>query len=108
MACIFFLIRRNVLRIPRFQSPELTRWPKLDANIILITEIVLMAAIITMNACDQILQTRLPEHYTPVGNFTISNLCTGIFQGVETSILVILERVACGSIWQVSLLSHFM
>ena len=30
---IVFLIRRNMMNIKRFQSRELTRWPKLDANI---------------------------------------------------------------------------
>jgi hypothetical protein len=33
----------------------MTKWPKLDANLILIFEILLMFAIMTMNATDQIL-----------------------------------------------------
>ena len=56
LSCVFFLIRRNVFKIKRFSGPEMTHWPKLDANLILIFEILLMFAIMTMNATDQILQ----------------------------------------------------
>ena len=48
LACVFFLIRRNVLKVSRFWSAEMTQWPRLDANLILITEIVLMTAILTI------------------------------------------------------------
>lgn len=52
IACVIFLIRRNVLRIKRFHSKEMTSWPKSDANIILVIEILLMTAFLTMNAAD--------------------------------------------------------
>lgn len=52
VSCVIFLIRRNVLRVRRLNMPELTKWPRSDANIILITEILLMTAFITMNAAD--------------------------------------------------------
>src|SRR6187551_497113 len=39
MGCVIFLIRRNVVRLKRFWSREMTSWPRSDANIILITEI---------------------------------------------------------------------
>src|SRR5688572_24889514 len=64
LSCVFFLIRRNILKVRRFWTYEMTRWPRLDANVILFTEIVLMLAILTMNATDQILQQSDP-HYTP-------------------------------------------
>src|SRR6188768_3224684 len=35
LSCVFFLIRRNVLKLNRFWSVELKGWPRLDANIIL-------------------------------------------------------------------------
>ncbi|MFN5931858.1 MAG: Fe-S oxidoreductase, partial [Sphingobacteriales bacterium] len=40
VVCIVFLLRRNVLKIKRFNQPELNGWPRSDANFILITEIV--------------------------------------------------------------------
>jgi hypothetical protein len=52
-ACVVFLIRRNVLKLKRFWAYEMTRWPRLDANLILTIEIVLMLAILTMNASAQ-------------------------------------------------------
>jgi hypothetical protein len=44
------------LNIKRFRSKELTSWPKNDANIILVTEILLMFAFLSMNAADGLLQ----------------------------------------------------
>jgi ferredoxin len=93
LSCVFFLIRRNVLRLPRFWSAEMTRWPRLDANLILITEIVLMVAILTMNASDQILQSR-DDHYTATGALFFSSFMTPAFQQFSTSTLVFIERFA--------------
>ena len=42
IACFVFLSRRNILKLKRFHMKEMTKWPKSDANIILITEIFLM------------------------------------------------------------------
>ena len=39
VACLIFLIRRNVVRIKRFWSKEMTAWPRTDANLILVFEI---------------------------------------------------------------------
>ena len=58
IACVVFLIRRNVGKIKRFQSAEMKTWPKRDANIILITEILLMKAFLIMNAADSLLTIR--------------------------------------------------
>jgi heterodisulfide reductase subunit C len=58
IACGVFLIRRNVGKIKRFQSAEMKTWPKRDANIILITEILLMKAFLIMNAADSLLTVR--------------------------------------------------
>jgi heterodisulfide reductase subunit C len=52
LACVVFLFRRNVQQIPRFKAPELKGWPLLDANVILGVEIVLMFALLVMNAAD--------------------------------------------------------
>jgi heterodisulfide reductase subunit C len=52
VACIFFLSRRNILRVKRLISNDLTGWPKTDANLILVIEMVLMGLFLTMNAAD--------------------------------------------------------
>lgn len=93
LACVFFLFRRNVLRLPRFWSAEMTKWPRLDGNLILITEIVLMCAIFTMNATDQVLQTR-DSHYPPTGNLFFSSFLVPVFQNLGTATLVFIERFA--------------
>ena len=94
ISCIFFLIRRNILPIQRFRSAELSSWPRMDANIILITEIILMLAIFTMNASDQILQQRDPEHYTSTGTLFLSSFMISGFESMTTASLIILERGA--------------
>ena len=93
LACVAFLIRRNVIRLPRFWSAEMTQWPRLDANLILITEIVLMTAILTMNASDQLLQSR-SDHYTPTGVLFFSSFLTPAFENLNTSTLIVIERAA--------------
>lgn len=93
VACVAFLVRRNVLKVPRFWSAEMTRWPRLDGNIVLTIEIVLMCAILTMNASDQILQMR-NEHYTPTGHLFFSSFLTSELLKVDTSLLVLIERFA--------------
>ena len=93
IACLVFLIRRNVLKTARFWNAEMTAWPRLDANIILIVEILLMAAIFTMNATDQILQTR-EVAYTTTGKFYLSAQLIPLFQSGSTSALIFIERLA--------------
>jgi len=92
VVCVVFLLRRNVFRVNRFWSKEMTLWPRSDANIILITEIFLMSAIFMMNACDSILQERLVEHYVNVGSFPLSGLFIPLFEGLPTNTLIFLER----------------
>lgn len=52
VSCAAFLIRRNVLRVRRLNTSDLKGWPREDANIILVTEIILMGLFLTMNAAD--------------------------------------------------------
>jgi heterodisulfide reductase subunit C len=61
VACIFFLTRRNITRVKRLISNDLAGWPKTDANLILVIEIVLMGLFLLMNAAD------------PNANFIISS-----------------------------------
>jgi heterodisulfide reductase subunit C len=92
-ACVIFLMRRNILKTRRLNLPDLTKWPRMDANIILFTEVILMIAILSMNAADQILQTR-DDHYTPTGSLFFSSFLLPIFQNIETATLIIIERIA--------------
>jgi len=93
LACVAFLIRRNVMRVPRFWSAEMAKWPRLDANLILITEIVLMTAILIMNASDQLLQSR-SDHYASTGVLFFSSYLVPVFENLNTSTLILIERFA--------------
>ena len=66
VACIFFLTRRNVLKINRFLSKDIAGWPKTDANAILITEIVLMGLFLLMNAADTKSSFIISSHIQPL------------------------------------------
>ena len=92
VACLIFLIRRNVLRIKRFWSKEMTAWPRTDANLILVFEILLMTAFLLMNATDSILLSRGDSHYTVAFFTPISQYFQFLFSGLETSTLVLIER----------------
>ncbi|MEP7264922.1 MAG: (Fe-S)-binding protein [Bacteroidota bacterium] len=91
-ACVVFLARRNIIKIKRFWSKEMTSWPRTDANIILIIEIFLMTAFLTMNATDYLLQQRSVEHYINAGSFPISSIIAPIFAGFSSEGLINLER----------------
>jgi ferredoxin len=94
VSCVIMLARRNVLKLKRFWSAEMTKWPRLDANIILATEIALMLAILTMNAADQLLQERSVAEYTATGKLFFSGLLTPLFENFQTSALILVERTA--------------
>lgn len=94
ISCIAFLIRRNVIRVPRFNKPEMKGWPAMDGNLILIIECVLMFAILKMNAADQILQSRGVAGYVATGDLMISSMFIPIFQNFSDTFLVVIERGA--------------
>jgi ferredoxin len=96
VSCLIFLVRRNILKIKRFWMPEMTPWPRKDANIILISEIVLMLAILSMNAADQILQSNpaFRHHYTATGNLFFSSFFIPLFKSFSPEMLVLVERFA--------------
>lgn len=93
LSCVVFLWRRNVLKLNRFQSAEMSRWPRLDANLILVIEITLMTAILTMNATDQLLQDR-NDHYINTGTLFISSVLMPLFDSLSTPALIAIERIA--------------
>lgn len=94
VSCVVFLIRRNILKLYRFVKHDLDGWPRTDANIILITEIILMGLFLTMNSADRALQLQGVAHYGDHGNFLISGLFAPMMSGVSTSTLVTVERIA--------------
>ena len=91
IACAIFLARRYIQRVPRLNSPEMDGWPRMDATYILVIEIILMGALLKMNACDQILQ-QTNDHYVQAGSFPVSQYLTGFFSQMSESTLIIFER----------------
>ena len=94
IACVIFLIRRNIIKLKRFISKDLDGWPHSDANYILIIEIVLMTLFLTMNSADRALQLQGAEHYSDTGNFVISGIIAPMMEGLSTSVLIGIERGA--------------
>jgi heterodisulfide reductase subunit C len=93
VATIAFLMRRNVLRVSRFQKPELKGFPSRDANTILFLEILLIVGIFCMNGGDKVLQTRSLEHYHQTGAFAVSSwLGPALFGSLDTGALIGIER----------------
>ena len=97
--CVVFLLRRNVLNVQRFQESkhrEMKAAPRNDANIILIVEILLMWAFLSMNAVDTLLQERTIGHYgeAVTGSFWVSQFLKPLFSSFSENTLVAYERVA--------------
>ena len=82
VACIVFLVRRNILKLKRFMSNDLAGWPRSDANYILIAEIILMSLFLMMNAADT--ET----------HFIISSSLQPLFSGINSDTLFIIEHTA--------------
>jgi heterodisulfide reductase subunit C len=91
-ACVAFLLRRNLIKVNRLNRKELDGWPRTDANIILVTEIILMTLFLTMNAADQVLQQQHYGHYDQTSSFFISASIAPMFLGMSTSTVVSIER----------------
>ena len=94
LACVLFMIRRNVLQIKRFVMQEMKGWSKLDANLILIFEVVLMSAFLLMQGADLALQNLGADHYVKAGSFPISSFLLPLFDGMSIEAIVMIER-AC-------------
>lgn len=94
VSCTIFLIRRNIIKIPRLATGDLKMgWPKQDGNLILIFEIILMGLFLKMNAADSVLQGMNAPHYTEAGPFVISSWLIPFFQGFSMNTLIIFERM---------------
>ena len=98
VATFVFLARRNLLKIPRFHMSEMTGWPKLDGNIILYLEIVLVLCILTMNGADEALMNIGHSHAVGLTGdtygFAVSSIVgPSVFGGMDVGSLEILERI---------------
>lgn len=96
LVCIIFLYRRNIMHLWRFSNPDLKGWPSKDANLILVSEIILMGLFLSMNAADTMLQNRdfglYAEHQT--NNFIISSYLHPFMELLSNQSLVIVERTS--------------
>lgn len=91
-ACIIFLMRRDVIRVKRFHTREMTRWPLADANIILVTEILLMSALFFMNAADRALQLSGNAHYVDTGHILLSGFLVPAIINLPESTLIFIDK----------------
>jgi len=87
IAVTIFWIRRMIIRIPRFWSLEMTKWPKNDALNILYFEMVLMSLFLIMNATDTSFQQ------IDSGNL-ISQYISPWFDGFSEGTIHFIERTA--------------
>tara|TARA_B100000963_G_scaffold360495_1_gene391588 strand:- start:434 stop:1606 length:1173 start_codon:yes stop_codon:yes gene_type:complete len=94
VSVIIFWIRRNIFKIKRFFKEEMKGWPKLDADLILYFEIILMSLFLTMNGADYTIQLNYPENdiYVRAGSYPISQFLVPILQELSLDKLILLER----------------
>lgn len=85
ISCVVFFIRRNIVKLKRFQLKEMIGWPKLDGNLILILEVVLMLFLLNMNAVDMVINER--------NDFFFSGLFAPFYMGTNIEVLQLVERV---------------
>jgi heterodisulfide reductase subunit C len=91
IACVMFLWRRNVTKVPRLAAGvEMRAWPKVDANIILVVEIVLMLALFVFNIAD--MKRVLLAGEEVVGLYPVSQFFVDIF-GEDPEQLYIIAKV---------------
>jgi|TARA_B110000305_G_C19438509_1_gene640402 heterodisulfide reductase subunit C len=96
VSTLYFLARRNLLQVPRFKMSEMTGWPKLDGNIILYLEIVLLVCVFIMNGADEALFLQGKSHVAGSGSFgfLISSFTAPyFFNYFDVETLIVLERV---------------
>ena len=89
LACVVFLLRREFGGINRFKHSDLTGWPRQDAAIILYTEIVLMVALLVMNAAE----AALPDGHAP---FVVAQAVAPLFASLSPEAL---HHVMEGAWW---------
>jgi heterodisulfide reductase subunit C len=97
IATVIFLSRRNLIKVPRLNMAEMKGWPKMDGNMILFMELILVFCIFTMNGADEALYRAGVSHAENLGdgsmNYTISSMIAPMFEGMNEGTLHTLERV---------------
>lgn len=98
IATFAFLARRNMIKLPRFNMKEMNGWPKLDGNLILFFEILLICFIFMMNGADEVLYNRGISHAEHLGDgslgLTISSLIgPALFGNLSDASLHLIERI---------------
>ncbi len=93
ISVLIFWVRRNIIKLKRFIKPEMSGWPKKDANLILYFELILMTFFLLMNVTDSLLQDANHPGYIKAGSFPVSSLLTPVFNSLSIDSLVILERI---------------
>ncbi len=86
LAVIALWWRRNVKKVRRFSGVEMRAWPRLDADMILYIELVLMTALFVMNTAD----LKLHGDALP-GAYPVSSLLVGAFPS-DATLLHFMER----------------
>ena len=103
LACVLFFIRRNGLRLKRFAAKEVSGWPKTDANLILVFEVLLMGAFLLMQGADLALQKMGTAYYVEAGSYPVSSYLLFLFEGMSESSVILFERF----FWWVHILGIF-
>lgn len=94
IATVVFILRRTVLKVNRFQKPEMKGWPTKDGILILMLEFLLITAIFTMNGADVVLQKAGVEGYPLTGVFPVSEwLGPLLFGKLSIPTLMVVERI---------------
>ena len=93
ISVLIFWVRRNIIKLKRFIKPEMSGWPKKDANLILYFELILMTFFLLMNVTDSLLQDANHPGYIKAGSFPVSSLLIPVFNSLSIDSLVILERI---------------
>lgn len=98
IATFIFLARRNLIKVPRLNMKEMKGWPKMDGNLILVMELILVTFIFMMNGADEVLYAQGLSHAENLGdgsfNFAISQFVgPALFGGMDESTLIVVERI---------------
>ncbi|MEY2971384.1 MAG: hypothetical protein RL738_225, partial [Bacteroidota bacterium] len=87
VACLVFLGRRLVAGPDRLKHPDLAGWPQRDAVNILVIEIVLMSALLLMNAAEYQHHLASNPHLATGSPWWISGMLLPLFGGWSASAL---------------------
>lgn len=98
VATFAFLARRNLIKLPRLNMREMKGWPKLDGNLILIFEILLICFIFMMNGADEVLYNRGLSHAENLGDWSFGFSISGwvgpaLFGSLSNEALHVVERI---------------